>query len=122
METFLPFNNNPYTSRLKQYFTRFELLTKWTNIKARLAGAGEGGVCYREFFPFTIKELRQHVGLCIFHGISPSPRVYQKFQPQGKDNLHGNDFVYNSFGPNAERRHRHLNAFFALQNPAIETP
>ena len=122
MEIFLPFNNNPYTRRWKNDFPSFELLTKWTNLKARLCGEGEGGVFYRDFVPFTIKELRQHVGLYIFHGLSPSPRFEKKFQPQGKDNLHGNDFVYSSFGPNAERRHRHLNAFFALHNPAIETP
>ena len=122
MEIFLPFSNNPYTSRLKNDFPSFELLTKWTDIKAHLAGAGEGGVCYRDFFLFTINQLRQHFELYIFHGLSHSPRVEQKFQPQGKDNLHGNDFVYDSFGPNSEQQHLHFNTFFALQNPAIETP
>ena len=101
MGIFLPFNNNPYTSRSKEDFPSFELLTQRTNLKAHLSGAGEGGVCYHDFVPFTIKELSQHFGLYIFHGLSPSTRVEQKFQPQGKDNLHGICFVYSSFGPNA---------------------
>ena len=122
MGIFLPFNNNPYTSRSEEDFPSFELLAQRTNLKARLSGAGEGGVFYRDFVPFTIKELRQHVGLYIFHGLSPSPIFEKKFQPQVKDNLHGNDFVYSSFGPNAERRHHHFKAFFALKNPEIETP
>ena len=45
-----------------------------------------------------------------------------KFQPQSKDSVHGNDFIYHSFGPNAERRHRHFKNFLAIQDPAIDIP
>ena len=100
----------------------FEQLMRWTNMKAHLSGAGKGGVQYRDFKDFTIEELRQHVGIYILHGLSPSPRLEYKMKPQGHDKIHGNDFVYRSLGQNAERRHRHFKAFFSCQNPAIEPP
>ena len=46
----------------------------------------------------------------------------QKFQPQRTDPVHGSDFVYHNFGANAERRHRHFKAFFAVQDPMVEPP
>jgi hypothetical protein len=45
-----------------------------------------------------------------------------KMRPQWKDKVHGNDYVFNSFGPNAERHHCHFKAFFAVQNPTINNP
>jgi len=98
------------------------MLARWTNLKATLAGAGWNGSCYYDFKPFTALELRQHFGLYILNGLSPSPRVEKKLNPQRKDPVHGNNFAFNSFGPNAECRHRHFKAFLAFQNPAIETP
>ena len=77
---------------------------------------------YQDFQDFTNKEIRQHIGIYILHGLSPSPRVELKFKPQRSDCVHGNDMVYSSFGPNAERRHRHFKCFFACQNPAIALP
>jgi len=56
-------------------------------LKAHLAGAGKGGTCCEDFTPFSMKEIRQHVGLYIFHGISPSPRIEQNFKPQKQDPL-----------------------------------
>ena len=98
------------------------MFSKWTNLKADLAGAGEGGSCYHECKPFKPGELRQHIGMYIFNGLSPSPRVENKFKPQSEDPVHGNDFIYHSFGPNAEQRHRHFKTFLAIEDPAIETP
>ena len=45
-----------------------------------------------------------------------------KFRPDHVDEVHGNNFIYNSFGPNAERRHRHFKAFLLLQDPSIKVP
>ena len=87
-----------------------------------MVGAGEGGSCYHEYKPFSSRELRQHLSLYIFNGLSPFPRVENKFKPQIKDPVHGNDFIYHSLGPNAERRHRHFKTFLAIQDPGIETP
>ena len=46
----------------------------------------------------------------------------QKFKPQIQDPVHRNDFIYHTFGPNAERRHRHFKTFLAIQDPAIPNP
>ena len=118
---FLPLNRNKYSNRHQQQ-PSFVLFTKWTNMKAMLAGAGSGGVLYPTWQPFAVEEIRSHLGLYILNGLSPSPRVEYKFRPQSVDEVHGNDFVSRSFGARAELRHRQFKAFFAVQNPAIETP
>jgi hypothetical protein len=88
--------------------------------KAMLACAGkEGAIHERDWKPFTMKELRQHLGLYILNGLSPSPHVEWKFKPQSADATHGSDFVY---GPNAERQHRHFKCFFTVQDPSIHPP
>ena len=119
MEIMLPYRDN-------KIFTdkdlTFQKLMKWTNTKAMLAGAGRYGICYSDFRDFTAQEIRQHIGLYILNGLSPSPRVEYKLRSQQMDKIHGNDFVYRSFGKNAERRHRHFKCFFSCQNPTIYTP
>ena len=93
----------------------FELLTKWTNLKSTLAGADKGGTYYTDCVPFSVEEIREHVGLYVFHGLSPSPRIELKFRSQHQDKVHGNDFIHRSFGPNSERRHKHFKAFFHVK-------
>jgi hypothetical protein len=97
-------------------------MTTWTNLKAMLANAGTGGSMYPNFVPFLIIEIRQHLGLYIFNGLNPSPQVEMKFEQQEDDEVNGNDFIYESFGSNAEQRHRHFKAFFAVQDPILPTP
>ena len=36
--------------------------------------------------------------------------------------MHGNEFIYTSLGPNAERRNSHFKAFFATQYQVIDPP
>ena len=36
--------------------------------------------------------------------------------------MHGNDFIYRSFVPTAEMRHKEFKAFLAYQDPAIDPP
>ena len=91
-------------------------------MKAVLSGAGEGGYCYYDFKLFRARELRRHFGLYLFNGLAPSPSMEQKFKPQSQDPVHGNDFIYHMFGPNAKFRHRHFKTFLAVQDPAISTP
>ena len=91
-------------------------------MKANLAGAGEGGSCYYDWKPLSARELRQRFGLYLFNGLAPSPRVEQTFKPQSQDLFHGNDFIYHTFGPNAERRHRRFKTFLSIQDPSISTP
>ena len=89
-------------------YPSFYLLTKWANMKACLAGAGKGGTCYKDYKPFTVDELRRHVGIYIWNGLSPSPRVEYMFCSQEQDILHGSDFINTSFGLNAKRCHKHF--------------
>ena len=91
-------------------------------MKATLVGAGEGGYCYYDWKPFSTRELRQHFSIYLFNGLDPSPRVEQKFKPQSQNPVHGNDFIYHTFGPNAERCHCHFKTFLEIQDPEISTP
>jgi hypothetical protein len=120
-EVFIPYRLNPYNNRDAEH-PSVQTWTRYTNAKAMMSQAGEGGAVYQDFKPFSMHEIRQHLGLYIFNGLNPSPRVELKFRPSTQDELHGSDFIHNSFGPRAERRHRMFKAFFAVQNPMIEPP
>ena len=100
----------------------FQLLTKWTNLKAMLAGSRVDESCYKDYKPFTAKELCQHFGVYLLHCLSPSPQVGQKSKPQIFDPVHRKDVVYNALDVNAVCCHRHFRAFFSCRNPLIETP
>lgn len=118
-EAFFPWGDNPYG---KSKFSIAQLTT-YTNLKATLANAGPEGTCYKDFTrPFTPKEIRQYLGLYIWNGLSPSPRVEMKFKSQSDDPVQGCDFINQHFGPNAERRFRHFKCFFACQDPRHVTP
>ena len=94
---FIPFHQD---KKDKNHFS-FELLMQWTNLKAALAGAGTN-IYKGEYHPFSTKEIRQHFGLYVLHGISPTPRIEYKFSPEHKDRVCGNTFVHTSFGTNAK--------------------
>ena len=89
---FLPFKNNMVNGK---EMVSLELFTKWTNMKVMLAGAGKGESCYREFHPFTVEEVQQHLGLYVFNGVAPSSQIELKFKQQqldkcmGTTSLHG---------------------------------
>ena len=116
---FLLFGKN---KQVKKEMVSLELLTKCTNLKSTLEGEGKGGTYYTDCAPLSVEEIREHVGLHVFHGISPSPMIEFKFRSQHKDKVHRNDFIHISFGPNDEGHHKHFKAFFSCQNPAIDTP
>ena len=94
----------------------------WTNQKARYNGAGKGGVIYEDFTDFTIDEIMQHLGLYILNGINPCPRVEMKLKSATTDPTNGSNLCFESFGLNAERRHRHFKCFFATCDPNKPTP
>ena len=76
--------------------------------------AGAGKKVYKgEWYIFSYIYLRQHFGSYLLQGLAPSPRIEYKFNTQCRDIIAGNDFVYNSFGSNAERRHKHFKTFLA---------
>ena len=41
----------------------FQFLTRWTNLKAILSGAGVNENFYKYYKPFTAKDLRPHFGV-----------------------------------------------------------
>ena len=100
----------------------FELLTKLTNLKATLEGAGKGGTYCTDCVPFSVEKICEHLGFYVFYGLSPSSRIEFKFRSQHKDKVHGNDLIHRSFGPNAKRLHKHFKAFFSCQKLAIDNP
>ena len=63
--------------------------TTWTNMKATMQNAGEGGVVYPEFKKFIMIELQQHLGLYILNGLCPSPQVSLKFQHPSENPVNG---------------------------------
>ena len=123
---FLETNGLDFYSCPEEYFAAFvpdSLVGTWTtytNNKAILSNAGQEGQPYPDFSPFKIAELKQHIGVRIFHGLEPSPRVEMKFLSQANDPVNGNDFFNRSLVPNAKRRHKMFRRFFAVQDPAIK--
>lgn len=97
-----------------------DLLTRWTNMKATMMGAGDS--IYPDWKPFSRDEIRKHLGLYILNGVAPSPQIAFKSQSQIQDPIYGNDMIREAFGTNAKSRHRQFKCFFALQNPCIPTP
>ena len=133
-QSFLDKHNLDHNSSPINFFEAFcptsltGMWTTYTNHKAMLANAGQAFQAYPDYKPFTVHELRKHIGVRILHGLSPSPRIEMKFSPQAKDTINGNNFVARSLGPNAIRRHKHFRRFFdcknsvAFPNPKIAYP
>ena len=102
------------------------LFTDWknyTNLKASLCGAGHD--IYKDWYEFSVEEMRMHIGLYVLDGISPSPRVEMKFETQNNDPVNGNDLVNESFGgapSKATRRHAMFKSFFGVQDPRVLSP
>jgi hypothetical protein len=117
-EAFLPIKS----TRVPKTKCSVERWCSFTNFKAQISFAGQKGYPYPDFKVFTVEELKQHIALYIFNGLSPSPRVEMKFSSQQVDPVNGNDFICRSFGPNAERRHRHFKAFFTMVDPRDKEP
>jgi hypothetical protein len=117
-EAVMPLFPNQYGAKTHPSISLF---TTWTNCKAILTNAGPGMDRYGEWNPFTVKDICQFLGLKIFHGLSPWPRIKWKFKSQCKDSVNGNDFICNPLGPGAERRLQQFKAFFACQDPALSS-
>ena len=92
------------------------MTNEWKNLKVELADAGKDGITYKYWKSFSAQEIQNHLGIYLIQGLLPSPRVEMKFQPQAKNHVKGNNFVFNSTGTNGnwERRHKHFKAFLLL--------
>jgi hypothetical protein len=69
-----------------------------------------------------VEDIEMFLGLYIFNGLAPSPRVKFKFKTQQQDLVQGNDFIAGIFGSNSVRRLKHFQTFFSVQNPLILPP
>ena len=66
--------------------------TAYLNAKAMLNNAGQKSHIFaNKCKPFTNADIFQMFGLYIIDGITPSPQLQQKMQPQSKQLMHGND-------------------------------
>ena len=70
---FLPFSNQSFQADEKNYFS-FENVLMWSNQKAQLASM-------RDWMSFDAREIRQHFGLYVLHGLPATPKVECKFKP-----------------------------------------
>ena len=78
--------------------------TSWTNTKALILNAGEGGGRYKTFSLFSVDEIMAHLAIYLLHSISPSPQIEMKFKTQKEDPVNGSDLYTEVFGSNASIR------------------
>ena len=97
-------------------------LTTWSNKKAYLCNAGEGGSQYANWKPFTVDEVMAFHGLYMHNGLLPSPQVDMKFEHPETNAVNGNKMCHQIFGRNARRRLREFKAFFASTDPTKIVP
>ena len=92
------------------------LINEWTNIKAHCTDSGRDSSTYKDWKEFFAQEIQTHLGIYLLQGLLPPPRVEMKFQPQAKDRVNGNNFVFHSTGTNGnqECRHKNFKAFLLL--------
>lgn len=96
-----------------------ECIAQKTNMRANMAFAGEA--MYTDWSgPFTIKEIRQHIGLYVLNGLGPLPGLERKFNPEDAANY--NPFVSSNFGSNAVNQLQQFKAFMMLQDPLKAVP
>jgi len=120
-DAFFPMYENAEVDHNGDPFLSMQSLTRNTNMRATLAFAGEA--VYHDASwsgPFTIKEARQHLGLLVLNGLSPSPSLDMKFDKNDVANY--NHFATSNFGVNPVRRLKQFRLFFACQDPLKPTP
>jgi len=94
---------------------------EYTNTRAAIKTVGSS--LYKgQFKPFTAIEIRQFIALYILQGLSPSPQIKMKFNPQAVDKINGKDMCSRIFGRDASRRHKMFKHLFTIQNPLKHIP
>ena len=81
-----------------------------------LANAGPGEIIYPDFKPFTLEEVKKFIAIYILQGLSPSPKIRQKFKPQQEDPVNGNNLCHKVFTRSGEKRHKIFKDFFSCQD------
>jgi hypothetical protein len=89
---------------------------EYTNTRAAIKTVGSS--LYKgQLRPFTVIEIHQFIALYILQGMSPSPQIKMKFNPQAIDKINGNDMCYQVFGRDASCHHKMFKNLFSIQNP-----
>lgn len=118
-EAFFPMCENPFLDSNGDHMLSMQHLARNTNARAAQAFAGEA--TYDEWAgDFSIKEMRQFLGLYVLHGLSPSPGLERKFDKEDVANY--NAFATTNLGSNPSRRLRQFKAFFGCQDPMKVAP
>ena len=100
VEAFFPMFKNSELDENGDPMMSMEYLTSNLNLRAAIALAGDA--TYDDWGGnFKVKETRQHLGLLIINGLSPSPTLEMKFDCN--DNANFNHFVSENRGDNATR-------------------
>jgi hypothetical protein len=92
-----------------------------TNIRAERAFVGEATYKDKWEGPFSVKEIRQWLGLWVLNGISPSPSLDKKFDRNDMANF--NPFVNANFVAGSPvTRLKIFRAYFGMQDPDKPVP
>jgi hypothetical protein len=92
-----------------------------TNIRAERAFVGEATYKNKWEGPFSVKEIRQWLGLWVLNGISPSPSLDKKFDRNDMANF--NPFVNSNFVAGSPvTRLKIFRAYFGMQDPDKPVP
>ena len=118
-DAFFPMYENKVKDSHGEPMMSMEYFAKHLNMRAAMAFAGEA--TYEEWSGnFSVKGVRQHIGLLVLNGFSPSPGIERKFDRHDTANF--NPFVAANFRSNPKRPWRQFKAFFGCQDPMKPTP
>jgi hypothetical protein len=114
-EVFIPMFTNPVKDKDGVNHISMQDMANWINIKAYKSFAGEA-TCSDLSYVFSIKEIRQWLGVYILNGLSPSPSIEKKFD--NNDPANYNHIVDADVGGgDPVRRLKMFKAWFTCQNP-----
>ncbi len=105
--------------------TKFSI-SNWTiysNLKAVMCNAGqEGHIFADKFKSFENEDIFKMLGVYLLDGLSPSPQLTKKMQPQEKEPTHGNDLIADAIGPGYQQLYQSFRYFFGVQDPLLTVP
>jgi hypothetical protein len=102
-------------------FFSMEEAARVTNIRAERAFVGEATYKYKWEGPFSVKEIRQFLGLYVMNGLGPSPSLDKKFDRSDMANF--NPFVMSNIVSGSPiTRLKIFKAYFGIQDPDKEVP
>ena len=99
MEAMLCRKHIPYEKKRRQNQEKVSIFNdckNHTNLKASLCGASKD--IYKYWYGLSADEIRMHVSLYDFDGLSPNPRTKMNFEIQSIDPVNSNDLVNEAFG------------------------